>query len=129
MWFVIHFKNHGATKIWANYMRKSFQNWEIKLLSSTTDKCNFQSIAICLSLELFFSCWGKWRPVSLAAGVDAFRPLTGLWTFLRRLLAADTVYCCVVTAKEQFQGRAWGPSARFSSFVPNWDRRWIPLSY
>ena len=35
--------------------------------------------------------------MSLAADADAFRPLTGLWTFLRRLLAADSVYCCVVT--------------------------------
>ena len=46
--------------------------------------------------------------MSLAADADVFRPLTGLWTFLRRLLAADSVYCCVVTAEEQFQVREAG---------------------
>ena len=45
--------------------------------------------------------------MSLAADADAFRQLTGLWTFLRRLLAADSVYCFVLkVAKEQFQGHA-----------------------
>ena len=41
--------------------------------------------------------------MSLAADAGSFRPLTGLYTFLRRLLAADSVYCCVVTAKNNFK--------------------------
>ena len=77
MWFVIHLKNHGATEIWANYMENH----------SKIAKLNY--CPILLTNVIFSQLQFPFHPMSLAAGT--FRSLTGLWTFLRRLLPADSL--------------------------------------